>query len=194
MKKNHFYKTGVYITKAKEMFDFINEHFTYYTMNSWNQLQSIANNVKLYNLNLDGDWGVAMDYIFSENDIGDLQFEINMMIKDWEADHPGYLVGFNGRTSGYLVLYNKDNNRSVVPDCLLGYDTYEDWKQSVKESWYHECVCDYLPTLRETTKLIRDFDRLCDDIRALVNEYSKMDYQADVQAFNTEYGTHEGAY
>ena len=68
MKKNHFYKTGVDITKAKEMFDFINEHFTYYTLNSWNQLRSIANNVKLYNLNLEGDWGTAMDYIFSEND------------------------------------------------------------------------------------------------------------------------------
>ena len=119
--KKLFQKTGVDICSAKSMFNFINEHYTYFTLNSWNQLQSIAHNVKLYNLQLEGDWCVAMDYLFSENDIGDLQFEIHMMIKDWEADHPGYLLGFNGRTSGYLVMYNKDNNRSIVPDCLLGY-------------------------------------------------------------------------
>lgn len=192
--KKLFQKTGVDICSAKSMFNFINEHYTYFTLNSWNQLQSIAHNVKLYNLKLEGDWCVAMDYLFSENDIGDLQFEIHMMIKDWEADHPGYLLGFNGRTSGYLVMYNKDNNRSIVPDCLLGYDTYEEWKQSVKESWYGECVKDYLPTLRETTQLIQSFDKLCDEIRELVNVYSKMDYQADVKAFNEEYGTSEGAY
>jgi hypothetical protein len=194
MKKNHFYKTGVDITKAKSMFDYINGHFTYFTLNSWNQLRSIANNVKLHNLNLDGDWSTALGYVLSQNDVGDLQFQINEMIKDWEAEHPGYLVGFNGHSLGYLVMYNKDNNRSIVPDSLLGYDTYEEWKESIRDSWYHECVKDYMPTLRETTKLIQSFDRLCDDIRELVNTYSKMDYQESVKAFNEEYGAHEGAY
>ena len=183
-----FYKKGIDITNAKSMFNFINEHYTYYTLSSWNGLSSIANNVKVYNLKLEGDWDVALSYLFDENDIGDLQFEINMMIREWEDDHQGYLIGFNGRSGGYLVMYNKDNNRSIVPDCLLGYDTYEEWKQSIKESWYHECVKDYLPTLRETTKLIQDFDKLCDKIRELVNVYSKMDYEADKKAFAEEYG------
>ena len=31
--------------------------------------------------------------------------------------------------------------------------------------------------LREYTKLVRDFDRLCDDIRLVVNEYSKLNFE-----------------
>ena len=30
-----------------------------------------------------------------------------MMIEDWEAEHEGYEVSFNGRSGGYLVLYSK---------------------------------------------------------------------------------------
>ena len=50
-----FYKTGVDITKEKSMWHFLKNHFTYSTMNSWNGMKSIAHNVKLYNLKLDGD-------------------------------------------------------------------------------------------------------------------------------------------
>ena len=31
-----FYKTGVDITNDKQMFNFLKDHFTYPTMNSWN--------------------------------------------------------------------------------------------------------------------------------------------------------------
>ena len=183
-----FYQKGIDITNAKSMFNFINEHYTYFTMNSWNQLRSIANKVKLYSLQLEGDWGNALSYLYDEQDIGGLQYEISRMLKDWEADHPGYLLGFNGRSGGYLVLYNEKNNRSIVPDCLLGYDSYEEWKRSVKDSWYDECVKDYIPLLREYTQLIQSFDRLCDDIRSLVNEYSKLDYEADRKSYDFENG------
>jgi len=191
-----FYKKGIDITNAKQMFEFINNHFTYFTLNSWNGLESIANNVKLYNLHLDGDWCTALSYLYDENDIGDLQFEISMRIRDWEKDHPGYTLGFNGRSGGYLVIYNMErdgrvNVRNILPECLIGYDSYEDWKRDLKESYYHECVKDYLPTLREYTKLIQDFDKFCDELRDLVNEYSKMDYDADKKAFNFEYGISE---
>lgn len=192
MKKNHFYKTGVDICSAKSMFNFINGHFRYWTMNSWNRLQSIANNVKLYNLGLDGDWCVASDYLWDENDIGDLQAEISSRIYDWEHDHPGYSLGFNGRSDGYLVMYNKDregrvNFVSILPEWLEGFDTYEDWKEYVLE-YYAYAVKDMVPSLREYVAVIRDFDKLCDDLRDLVNEYSKMDYEADKRAFMAEYG------
>ena len=38
---------------------------------------------------------------------------------------------------------------------------------------------DMIPELREYTKLIRDFDKLCDDLRELVNDYSKLDYKTE---------------
>jgi len=193
MKKRLFQKSGVDICSAKSMFNFINEHFTYWTMNSWNRLESIANNVKLYNLHLDGDWTVALSYLYDEEDIGGLQQEIRDLIWMWEKDHQGYSLGFNGRSDGYLVIYNHDkysghvNFRNILPDDLVGFDTYEDFKENLKE-WYGWTVKDYLPELREYTELIRSFDKLCDDIRALVNEYSLMDYEADKKAFDFENG------
>ena len=192
MKKKLFQKTGVDICSAKSMFNFINNHFTYFTLNSWNGLQSIAHNVKVYNLGLDGDWCTALAYLEDENDIGDLQFEISMRIRDWEKDNPGYTLGFNGRSGGYLVIYNKENDgrvncRSILPEWLEGFDSYEDWKEYILE-YYAYSVKDMIPELREYVQVIRNFDKFCDELRELVNEYSKMDYEADKKAFNAEYG------
>ena len=184
MKKRLFQKSGVDICSPKSMFEFINNHFTYDTLNSWNRLKSIANNVKLYNLGLDGDWGTVLDYLYDENDIGDLQYQISEMINDWEHKHPGYGLGFNGRSSGYLVIYNHDrqngtiNFRNILPDDLVGFDTYEEFKESIKD-YYGWTMKDMIPELREYTQLIRDFDKLCDDLRELVNDYSKLDYKAE---------------
>ena len=181
-----YYQKGININNIKQMFEFITGHFTYDTMNSWNRLESIANNVKLYNLHLDGDWSNAMGYLFDEYDIGGLQEEISDMIKDWEYWHPGYSLGFNGRSGGYLVIYNKErdgrvNFRSILPESISGFETYKDWKEYVKD--YNENVSDYKSILQETTRVIQDFDKLCDELRDLVNEYSKLDYQADRKEF-----------
>ena len=76
----------------KEMFEFLKEHFKYSTLNSWNNLWSIANNVKVYNLGL--------DYKILELLELDNYFTINTCIEDWENEHEGYTVGFNGRSGG----------------------------------------------------------------------------------------------
>lgn len=176
MKKRKFYKTGVKISSAKSMFNFINNHFTYWTMNSRNRLKSIANNVKLYNLDLDGDWIKVADYLNDEYDDSGLQTDIRDMIDNWEYEHIGYCLGFNGRSGGYLVIYNKQRNnivnfRNILPEHLTDFNSYDEWKEYIKENC--STVKDVMYELREYTKLIRDFDRLCDDLRDLVNEYSK---------------------
>lgn len=190
MEKTEYVTTGVDVCSAKSMFNFINNHFRYDTMNSWNNLTSIANNVKLYNLGLDGDWGVALNFLVDEHDCGGLQYEISEMISDWEHDHPKYYLGFNGRSDGYLVMYNreKDNRvsfRSILPNWLEGFNNYEDWKDYAKEYLVYN-IKDIIPSLREYTELIRSFDKLCDDLRDLVNEYSKMDYEAQKKASESE--------
>ena len=101
-----FYRTNIDICNDKQMFNFLKGHFRYDTMNSWNRLQSIANNVKIYNLKLDGDCWVALSMLNKDN-----YFTVNMMIEDWEDEHPNYKVGFNGRSGGYLVLYNKNDKK-----------------------------------------------------------------------------------
>lgn len=159
-----FYKKGIDITNAKQMFNFLKNHFQYYTMSSWNKVKSIANNVKLYNLDLDGDWSKALQYL-QETDY----FEIDQMLEDWEADHPNYVVGFNGHSGGYLVLCNKNNTNNILPDTITNFDTYEEFKEYLKEYWGG--VKYYLENLRHYTKVVQDFDKLCDSIRALINDY-----------------------
>lgn len=186
-----FYKTGVDISNPKSMWEFLHDHFTYSTCNSWNGLKSIAHNVKLYNLRLEGDWTVAARFLFDEQDLGDLQFLIQEKIDGFVAEHSMFRVYFNGRQGGYLVLYNRGDNCSVLPDFITDYDDYEHFKSYVK-TCYGQAVKDFTDELRVWTELVRDFDRLCDDLRDLVNEYSKLDYDNFILAevidhFNDRY-------
>ena len=184
-----FYKTGVDISNTKSMWEFLHDHFQYYTMNSWNRQKSIAHNVKVHRLNLDGDWTVALRYLLDESDAGLLQMYIEDEIRAFEEEYRWYKVGFNGRSGGYLVLYNADNNTSVLPDCL-DYDTYEDFKTEAHWDGYR--VTDFDRELREAVEIVREFDKLCDRLRDLVNEYSKRSFEVDkleqaVERFNDEY-------
>ncbi len=164
-----FYKKGVDISSNKSMFDFLNNHFMYDTMNSWNGLRSIANNVKVYNLQLDGDAYTALAFLEDDE-----YSTINDLIRDWETEHPGYSVGFNGRSGGYLVLYNDDNYKNILPDYLCGFDSYEDFKENYKD--YYGSMEDAKYELREYTKLVQDFDKLCDALRDHTNTLSKLNF------------------
>lgn len=173
-----FYKTGVDIANTKSMWEFLHNHFTYNTMNSWNRHTSIANNVKLYNLKLDGDWTVVMRYLFDEADSGCLQAYIEDEIRAFEETHSCYKVFFNGRSGGYLVLGNSDNNCSVLPNCL-DYDSYEEFKADVKAGWNGYRVSDFDRELRDAVEIVREFDKLCDRLRDLVNDFSKRSFDVD---------------
>lgn len=181
-----FYVKGVDVTKDKSMFNFIAQHPTYYTMNSWNRTHSIAHNVKLYNLDLEGDWCTALAHLESgEYDT------ISFMIEDWEHEHPGYRVYFNGRSNGYLVLSQANHARSALPS-TLDYVTYEDYKDDMRE-WYGSVKANRRELVK-FVRLVQDFDRLCDEIRDFVNELSKLKYEVEemykiVEQFNDTYAS-----
>ena len=181
-----FYKRGIDITNDKQMFNFLKNHFEYYTMNSWNRLESVANKVKLYNLDLSGDWSVALSLL----EAGEYE-TISMMIHDWEYEHRGYAVQFNGRNGGYLVLTNKGNCLPVLPDSVHCVDTYEEYKEYCKE--YYGSVKANRAELVEYTKLVQAFDKLCDQLRDFCDELSKQSFeivemQRAVYEFNSDYG------
>ena len=177
-----FYTKGVDITNDKQMFNFLKNHFQYPIMHG---TETIANNVKIYNLRLSGDCWTALTFLQDDN-----YFVVNMMIEDWEAEHSDYKVGFSGRSGGYLVLYSADNyHRGVLPDDLDCED-YEEYKSYCKE------CCGSVKANRkylvETVKLVQDFDRLCDEIRDYVDELSTRNFLIDamedsIERFNEQY-------
>ena len=168
MRQNRFfYKTGVDIHNVKQMFNFIKNHCTYYTLNPWNNLCSIANNVKVYNLHLDGSWSTALALLADECDTYGIQDTLATMIHHWEVKHSGYIVYFNGRSDGYLVLGNEHNMRGVIPDSIRGARDYEEFKCDLHNDGY--LVEDMFFEMRDLVALIRDFDILCDDMREALN-------------------------
>ena len=180
-----FYKTGVDITNDKQMFNFLKNHFEYWTMNSWNFPKSIANNVKLYNLNLTGDWSAALSLL----EAGEYD-TLSWMVHDWEEAHRGYEVTFNGRCGGYLVLTAKGSNEHVLPQAIYEHDTYEDYKDYCRE--YYGSVKANRWELVEYTRLVQSFDRLCDQLRDFCDELSKQSFeivemQKAVDEFNDVY-------
>jgi hypothetical protein len=180
-----FYVTGIDISSDKQMFNFLKDHFQYYTMNSWNRLKSIAHNVKIYNLKLSGDHWTALTFLQDDD-----YFVVNMMIEDWEAEHPGYKVGFNGRSGGYLVLYSDSSNCCVLPEDVDECESYEEYKRYCRE--YYGSVKANRWDLVRTVKLVQDFDRLCDEIRDYVDDLSNRNFMIEalkesVERFNEQY-------
>ena len=180
-----FYVKGIDITNDKQMFNFLKDHYQYYTLNSWNGLKSIANNVKVYNLKLSGNCYNALTFLQDDN-----YDDLNSMIEDWEYEHRGYKVGFNGRSGGYLVLYNADDNRTVLPDEVDYNDDYESYKEMCREYFGSVKAARY--KLVEMVKLVQDFDKLCDQLRDYVDALSTQDFAAralerTVDLFNENY-------
>lgn len=131
--------------------EFLTKHFRYYTANSWNRLTSYANNVKINNLKLPEEIkNKAYDFICAECD--DFWFDVREMISDFRI-RTGYSAGFNGRSDGYIVLYDDNSCRSIDQ-----YEDFEDWDDSA---------------IDERVQLVKDFDELCDNIRDLFIDYVK---------------------
>lgn len=99
----------------EEMITFLRDHFRYYTMSSVNRSTSYARNVKIHNLHLTREQeSKAYDLIYAEGAYGN----INQILEDFAINHDQkFQIGFNGRSSGYLVLYQGGQKPS-------GYQSY----------------------------------------------------------------------
>lgn len=146
------FKKEINTNNREEMIKFLMNHFRYFTMNSWNQQTSYANNVKIPNLELSPELkDKAYDFIDAECE--EFNDDVTDLITDFLYD-TGYTAAFNGRNNGYLVLYETefDNNRQRRT-ILRSIDKYEDF-----EDWTDEAIA-------ERVELVTKFDILCDDIR-----------------------------
>jgi hypothetical protein len=104
---------------------YLRSHCRYYTMNSWNRSTSYAHIIKiacLLDLNQEDQdrcyEGLQCPEAFDDfNDVLDL----------FSIDNPEWSICINGRSGGYLVLYQQ-NGRAVYPGRPTDQDEhFEDW-------------------------------------------------------------------
>lgn len=181
------------MNSRQEMVEFLKNHFRYFTMNSWNRSTTYANNMKIYNLTLPE---ATKDKLYAMLDIEDVWFRLNLLKEGFASAHNyEWQAGWNGRSSGYLVLYSggrkKLDYKSRCTNCgQLNYKTVEedgcrcgrcgkDTRVNLTHPFYQSYTTpgqsidegeDFeewnLDELRERVELVMDFDRLCDDIVA----------------------------
>lgn len=151
---NPIFSKYVNLDSREEMITFLENHPKYFTMNSWNRIRSYANNVKIPNLILpDSIRDKAYDFI-SADDNHYYNMCVSALIRDFQED-TGYTAGFNGRSGGYLVMYDMETDDNSLRVCM---------QDRVDESDIDEWNDD---EIRARVTLIQRFDTLCDDIRAL---------------------------
>jgi|SRR5215831_2892691 len=174
----------------KAMIAYLSEHFRYDTMNSWNRATSYAARVKLSYLSFPSAEirNRAYDLLQCEE-----AFEaVHYLIQEFAEDHGWrWQVGFNGRSSGYLVLYegNRESSgyKSRCSRCgQLNYQTAtaenrkcgkcgSDARYNIEN---HTRVVTYpgrgvdmerdygdwsIDSLRSRVKLVMEFDQLVED-------------------------------
>lgn len=137
----------------KEMIEFLKNHERYWTMNSWNGSSSYANNVKIYNLGMDHDLEMKAYDLLAEEGFNDLlTSDYEFLIERFEEE-TGYTIGFNGRSSGYLVLYDKERPATSIDS----HEDFEEWNRAEVEERYN---------------LVKRFDDYCgyfvDDFKDIV--------------------------
>ena len=115
------------MTKQDRWISYLSEHFRYFTMHSWNRSTSYACNVKLHKLTMEPE---TRERAYVLLDVQEAFAEVNALMQTFDRKHEyRWQVGFNGRSGGYLVLYQggrkETDYKTRCSDCgkLTWYET-----------------------------------------------------------------------
>jgi len=174
------------------MTDYLLDHFRYYTANSWNKATSYAHNLKIHGFGFADE--IAMN-LYSLVQCEEFYAEIAELLRDFAAEYNWlWQAGFNGRSGGYLVLYQGERKpsgyKSYCPYCgQLNYSSVAEnsgkcgiCKKDRKDFSSPHLVINMftgrgidqyedfedwgMRELKEQVALVQRFDRLADDIVA----------------------------
>lgn len=172
------------------MIEFLESHFRYNTMNSWNRSSSYAADLKIHHLGLPND---IENNAFKLLGVREAYEQISFLLEKWNEEHQyRWQVGFNGRSGGYLVLYEGSVKPSGYKSYCMhcGQQNYKstaesgtrcgvckeearvDYKTTHMQVFYsgrsvdmNEDFSDWeMRTLRDRVELVQSFDQLCDQI------------------------------
>ena len=180
----------------KAMIEFLSSHFRYNTMNSWNCSTSYAKNIKINRIvfpDLE-----TQDRAYELLDVREAFYQFDMILQMFaEKHHFEWQIGRNGRSSGYLVLYQgyakKSEYKRRCMDCgqrnfrkettvcgACHSDNMEDYSGMETGIWGgrstdgNEDAESFAQwdtyTLHERVKLVKDFDKTCEKaIKAFIS-------------------------
>lgn len=168
--EKYFY-AGLKEKTTEEKYQYLKNHFTYDILNSWNNLKSIANNVKIYRLGLTSE---------QENKF----FELMEIDPDYICLNQEYIIDdfklitkteifFNGRSGGYIVITPdfKEVQRNEHIFEWLGVEeisycnNYKEFKEE-KNQYTGSYNYSYKEEIEEAYLYIKAFDKLCDILRS----------------------------
>lgn len=171
IKCEKFYFTGLKEKTIEKKYQYLKNHFSYDIMNSWNNLKTIANNVKIYNLGLTNSQQLKF-FEINEADDDFLYYEIIEIIKEFER-LTNTQVYFNGRSGGYMVIVpdfeiakrNEHIFEWMGVEDILYFDNYKKFKKEQNE-YTENYNYSYKEEIEEAYYLVKAFDKLCDVVRA----------------------------
>lgn len=166
-----FFFEGLTERTLEEKYQYLKNHFTYDIMNSWNNLKTIANNVKIYNLGLTREQKNKF-FELLEVDVNEVYNYLNFVIEDFE-ELTETEVFYNGRSDGYIVIVPKFDNvkrwehifKWMGIEDILYFDNYKEFKKEQNE-YTGSYNYNYKEEIEEAYYLIKAFDKLCDMLRA----------------------------
>lgn len=176
----------------KAMTEYLMGHYRYNTANPWNGAHSYAHNMKIHSLGLDSE---TLDKLYDLIQCNDFYESISDLIRDFGYEHDWlWQAGFNGRSGGYLVLYQGERKPSGYKSfCLkcgqLNWTSISDnggkcgvCNNDRRDFSTPHMVVNTFPgrgtdeyedfgdwemyQLRERVELVQSFDKLADDIVA----------------------------
>jgi hypothetical protein len=106
----------------KDMISYLSDHFRYSTMNNWNRGSSYARNVKLSRIKFPDKQTENRAWDMICNDVQEAFYGVREIMDDFAINHDWrYQIGFNGRSSGYMVLYQGERklsqHKSICTSC-----------------------------------------------------------------------------
>lgn len=126
--------TPVDLRDRAAMTRFLEKHFRYHTMNSWNRSTSYACNLKIHRLGLEEADESKLYEMLETREFFCLQ---RTLLDEFGRRHNyHWQAGMNGRSGGYLVLYQG----SVKPSGYLSFCT-ECGKKNYRSASETSCVC-----------------------------------------------------
>ena len=171
----------------KAMIEFLSYHFRYNTMNSWNGSTSYAKNIKINQVKFPDS--ATRDRAYELLDLDAAFREFNMILQMFaEKHHFEWQIGRNGRSGGYLVLYQgyakKSEHKRICHDCgqknfskdttecghchsdnMHDYEGMETGMWGGRSTDQGEDFSDFdwdMTALRNRVKLVKEFDKACD--------------------------------